>query len=140
VHEVLSGEQRLAAQQLGEDASDAPQVDRLAVAAVRIQDQLRRAVPSRHHQLRHAGLRRRARQPEIGDLEVARRVDQQVARLQVPVQHAARVDELDPLEDLVREVLDVQAGQRLLALDHLVQVGGHELHHQVDLVLGLALV
>ena len=35
---------------------------------------------------------RHARQPEVADLEVARGVQQQVARLQVAVQHVGRVD------------------------------------------------
>ena len=35
---------------------------------------------------------RHARQPEVADLEFARGVQQQVARLQVAVQHVGRVD------------------------------------------------
>lgn len=49
----LSGEEGVTPQQLGEDATDTPQVHRVAVQAVGAEHQLRRAVPPRYHMLGH---------------------------------------------------------------------------------------
>lgn len=51
VHEVLAGEERLAAEQLGEDAAHRPHVHRVRVQPVGTQHQLRRTVPPGHHVL-----------------------------------------------------------------------------------------
>ena len=46
-------------------------------------------------------------------LEVTRGVEQQVAGLQVPVQHVGRVDVLETTQDLIQEVADVVVAQLL---------------------------
>ena len=47
----------------------------------------------------------RAREPEVGELDDAVAVDEQVLRLEVAVQHAPLVAEENRLEDLVRVAL-----------------------------------
>ena len=58
------------------------------------------------------------------------------AHLQVTVKNAHVVHGLDPFEHLLGEALVVHLRQRLLALDDLVQVAVHQLHHHVQLRLG----
>ena len=95
VHLRPPGEQRRAAgEELGHDAAERPRVD-ARVVVHGPQDQLRRAVPQRRHPgrvRRAAGTRvRRARQPEVADLDAAAAVEEDVVGLEVPVQEAARV-------------------------------------------------
>ena len=73
-----------------------------------------------------------AREPKVGDLQVAVLVDEQVGGLEVAVEHVARVDVLEAAEELVEEVLDVLVGERLRRADHLVQVGVHQVRHHVQ--------
>ena len=78
----------------------APHVDTLVVVSDG-QQQLRAAVPPRHHVVRHVrGWRAGAGQPVVADLEAAVRVDQQVARVQVPVQNPRRVRVRQPGQQL----------------------------------------
>ena len=105
MHVVASGEERLAVGELHEDAADGPDVDGGGVVGG-VEQQLRGAVPPCHHVLRHhVALGGGARQPEVADLEVAVGVQQQVAGLEVPVDHVGGVDVLEPAKDLVQEVL-----------------------------------
>ncbi len=46
-------------------------------------------------------------QSEVADFQVAVRIDEQVARLQVTMQDASRVDVLEPSEKLVEKELYV---------------------------------
>ncbi|KAG5462802.1 MAG: hypothetical protein BJ554DRAFT_3486, partial [Olpidium bornovanus] len=134
---VPAGKQRPPAEHLREDAPDGPHVDCLGVLLERQHD-LRGAVPAGGDVLGHeaggrrVGAARAARQPQVADLEVAVGVEQQVARLQVPVQDVRRVHVLQRPQRLVHEVLAVVVGQGLRA-DHPVQVGLHELLYDVDL-------
>ena len=50
------------------------------------------------------------------------------------VAHLGRVDGLEAAEDLVDEVLDVVVGERLLAVDDVVQVRVHQLEREVDVI------
>lgn len=105
VHVVASGEERLAVDELHEDAANGPDVDGGGVVGG-VEQQLGRAVPPGHHVLRHhVALGGGARQPEVADLEVAVGVQQQVAGLEVAVDHVGGVDVLEPAKDLVQEVL-----------------------------------
>lgn len=72
---------------------------------------------------------------KVADLELAVAVDEQVARLEVAVDHVRRVDVLDAAEELVEEELDVQVAEGLAAAHDLVQVRLHGLHVEVDLVV-----
>ena len=85
---ILPGEQRLPPQELREDAPHGPHVNRTRVLVAR-QQKLRSSVPPRHHILRHELplVTPRPRQPEIADLQVTARVQQQVAGFQIAVQH-----------------------------------------------------
>ena len=79
----------------------------------------------------------RPRQPKVADFEVAVRVEQQVAGLQVPVEDAGGVDVFEAAQDLVHEVLAVLLRQRLGRPYDLVQVRVHELIDQVHVPGGV---
>eukprot|EP00982_Pelagococcus_subviridis_P012718 31191-Pelagococcus_subviridis.AAC.26 len=80
VHDVLPRKQRPTAQNLREDAPDAPYVDRGGVLREERPAQLRRAVPTRRDVVcpedrrRAAVLKRRPREPEVADFQLAIRV------------------------------------------------------------------
>jgi len=58
------------------------------------------------------------------NLEVTSRVEQQVARLQITMQHVGRVNVLESTQDLVEEIAYVIITQ-LLCLEQLVHVRLH---------------
>mmetsp|Transcript_39239 Transcript_39239/g.103439 ORF Transcript_39239/g.103439 Transcript_39239/m.103439 type:complete len:321 (-) Transcript_39239:246-1208(-) len=133
---VLAGEQRLAAEALGEDAAHRPDVDALVVGGV-LDQQLRCAVPARDYifrKLLRDGIVHTTGQPEIANFEVAILVDEQVVRLQVAMEHLGRVDGFEAAQDLVNEVLDVVVGERLLGVDDVVQVSVHQLENKVNVL------
>lgn len=68
-----------------------------------------------------------SRQAEIGNLQFAVGVDQQVTRLQVTVQHIGAVDVFQTAQDLVDEGLEVSVGERLARPDDCSEVAFHEL-------------
>ena len=103
----------------------------------RLRDELGRAVPARHDvlcELRVDLARRRPREAKVADLEIAVLVDEEVAWLEVAVDGSGRVDRLEPSHELVRQPLDVRATEGLLAVDYVVQVGGHEVEDKVQVV------
>lgn len=114
---IVAGEVRFPSKQLGKDATDGPNIDRLGVLMTR-QHNLRSAVPSRDYvfrqQQRVAGLadhlliaQDASGQTKVTDLEVTVGVDKQIRRLEVAVQHVGRMDVLESAEDLVQKVLRV---------------------------------
>ena len=131
-------EQDAPRQQFGEDAADGPHVDGVGVVAAAHQ-QLRRAVVLRHDLLCHGspsvGLLY-ARQTEITDLEQTITIDQKVARFDVAVQDARRVQVLEATQDLVQEHLHVVRGQWLRGDDDLVQITLHQLRYHVTARVG----
>ena len=88
------------------NAARGPHVDRGCVE-LGAEEHVRRAVPQRHHFGRVAPHRdaERARQPKVGQLQLAALVDQQVLRLQVAVEDVAAVavreaaQQLEPAKD-----------------------------------------
>ena len=82
---------------------------------------LRGAVPPRRDVLGHEALLLRlvkpAREPKVANLQLAVRVHEQVARLEVAVQHVGRVDVLQAAERLVDEGLEVRVRERLAGTD-----------------------
>ena len=94
---------------------------------------LGRPIPSRGHVLGHVTRillwvdREPSRKTKIADLELAVGVDEQVAGLEVAVQHIGRVYVLQSAEDLVDEGLEVGVGQGLAGSDDGSQVAFHEL-------------
>ena len=82
---------------------------------------LGRAVPPRRDVLGHEALLLRlvepAREPEITNLEFAVRVHEQVAGLEIAVQHVGRVDVFQAAERLVDEGLEVRVRQGLTRTD-----------------------
>mmetsp|Transcript_7259 Transcript_7259/g.24722 ORF Transcript_7259/g.24722 Transcript_7259/m.24722 type:complete len:287 (-) Transcript_7259:286-1146(-) len=139
---VAPREERLAAEELGEDAAHAPHVDGLIVRIV-LHQELRRPVPPGDHVLGQLVLLRvvvhPAREAKVADFEVAVLIDEQVAGLEVPVQHARRVDALEAPEHLVHKVLDVVVRQGLLGVDDVVQVRVQQLGHEVHVLPSLRL-
>lgn len=104
----VAGEERLAGGHLGEDAADGPHVDTSGVLATTEKD-LRCAVPESDDFV-CVGTERDtecAGQTEIGQLQVALLVDEQVLRLEVTVQHAVGVAVAGSLKELEREFLDL---------------------------------
>lgn len=72
---------------------------------------------------------------KVTDLQVAVLVDENVGRLQVPVDDASRVNILEAAENLVEEVLDellLQWSRR----EETVEVGAQELGDKVDVLEG----
>ena len=73
---------------------------------------LRCAIPPRRDIFGHEPLLLRliepARKPKIANLEFAVRVDEQVSRLEIAVQHVGRVDVFQTAERLVNERLEVR--------------------------------
>ena len=121
-------------EQLGEDAADGPEVDGGRVV-VRAEDQLRRAVPYGHDHLvtavqRGQRLVHAAGEAQIADLDAAAVGDHDVGRLQVAVQHPARVQVVAAVEQLEQQRLDDGRGDgtprarrlRRVVVDDLQQV------------------
>ncbi len=92
-------------------ATYVPHVDAVVVEAVGAEHELGRAVPPRHHVLRHGLLDLLvgvppfprgpgAREAEVGDAELAGARDEEVARLEVAVDDAVVVQVLEALEHL----------------------------------------
>ena len=100
--------------------------------ALKAQHDLRRSVPPGSHILGHVPrilLRvhgEAASQSEIADLELAVGVDEQVAGLQVTMQHVRRVDVLEAAQDLVDEGLEVGVGEGLARPNNGGQIALHE--------------
>ena len=86
---VLAGEQGLALQHLGEDATCAPDVH-LNVVFLPCEHDLRRSVVAGGHVTGHLGVLYTG-ETEVADLEIAIFVDEDVARLQVTVDDTGRV-------------------------------------------------
>mmetsp|Transcript_9016 Transcript_9016/g.26936 ORF Transcript_9016/g.26936 Transcript_9016/m.26936 type:complete len:104 (-) Transcript_9016:581-892(-) len=66
--------------------------------------------------------------------QVAVGVQQQIGRLQIPVDNVCAVDILQSPEDLIQEVLMMLLRQSLRRIDDLIQVGFHEVTDDVHLV------
>ena len=71
--------------------------------------------------------RKASGQTKITDLELAIGIDEQIAGLQVAMQHVRRVDVLEAAQDLVDEGLEMGVGERLARPDDGGQVAFHEL-------------
>ena len=110
--------------------------------ALKAQHDLGRAVPARRHVLSHVARillrvhRKTAGQSKIADLELAVGVDQQIAGLQVAVQHIGRVDVLQAAQNLVDEGLEVGVGEGLARADDGGQIALHELWGVLALFVG----
>lgn len=87
---VLAGEQRLALQHLGENASRTPDVD-LNVVLLPCEHDLGSAVISRRDVASHLGVLNTG-ETEVANLQVAVLVDENVAGLQITVDYTSRVD------------------------------------------------
>lgn len=123
---VLALQERLFGQQLPEDAPDAPHVDRGAVL-LGAEQQLGRAVPQRDDQLGHLGRRvaEVARHAEICDLEHAPVVEQQVGRLEIPVQDPVGVQVGHARRELQQQRFDLRGEEGF----------GHVFEERLEVVL-----
>lgn len=128
---IGAGKEDAAAYHLTHDASYGPDVHVLRVSHA--EDDLRRPVVSGHHvRCHHEGRPRRPCQSEVQNLQRAVRSDDDVARLQIPVYDAGRVQMLDAAQHLIEQVTHPLVIQ--VHLNHLTQIRVHQLHHQVDIL------
>mmetsp|Transcript_12513 Transcript_12513/g.31213 ORF Transcript_12513/g.31213 Transcript_12513/m.31213 type:complete len:241 (+) Transcript_12513:871-1593(+) len=123
-------------QQLCEYTPCRPDVHRLRVPSGEEKD-LRCAVPTSDHVLCHDASTAtifvdRARQAEVGDLQVAIGVEQQVGRLQVSMDHVGRVHVLQPTQDLIDKPLAMVFRERLWRADDAMHVRVHDVAHEVE--------
>lgn len=133
LHRILCLEEDATAQQLAKNAAHRPYIHRRRVVASAHQN-LRCAIVLGDHLLGHVlGLIRLldAGQSKVTDLEHAIRVDQQIARLDVAMQDAGRVQIFEAAQDLVQEHLDVVGGQVLWRHDYLVQIRLQQLRYHI---------
>mmetsp|Transcript_84442 Transcript_84442/g.225631 ORF Transcript_84442/g.225631 Transcript_84442/m.225631 type:complete len:216 (-) Transcript_84442:51-698(-) len=133
---VLAREKGAAPNHLTQDTPYRPDIDGLAVAV--IQDDFRRSVPPGHHIISQSQVLLIVRKPscksKITNLQVTVLVHQDVRGLQIPVNHVGRVQVLQPAKDLVDEILEMLVAERLLGIDHPVQVGLHKVGDNVDIL------
>ena len=81
---------------------------------------------------------KRPRKAKVRELELSVAVDQEVLRLQVPVEDPVLVAELDPAEELVHEDLDLGRGDVPVAGVHvLFEVLLEEFEDKGELLLGI---
>ena len=102
---AAAGEGRLAGETLVQHAAE--RVDVAPPTRLPTLDQLRREVVRRPEQLTLGGQPRRvraAREPEVGQSRSPLAVEEHVRRLDVPVQHPARVKSIQPAAELRGEV------------------------------------
>jgi hypothetical protein len=102
---AASRERRLSCEALVQHAAE--RVDVALPGRLPALDQLGREVVRRAEQLALGGEPRRvrpAREPEVGQSCGALAVEQHVRRLDVPVQHPARVKSIEPAAELRREI------------------------------------
>ena len=136
-----AGEERAAAVHLGHDATSGPDVDAGVVGAGTEED-VWGAVPQRHDFVGE-GVDRDAEgsgETEIGELELAFVVDEEILRLEIAVEDSVRVAEVDALEELVHEGFDGdgrQCSSISLGVHVLLQILIHVFKDQHELVLGM---
>mmetsp|Transcript_7741 Transcript_7741/g.30576 ORF Transcript_7741/g.30576 Transcript_7741/m.30576 type:complete len:434 (+) Transcript_7741:611-1912(+) len=143
VVKVAAGEGRAAAEDLGEDAPDSPDVH-CGVVHAGPAEELGGAVPAGDHVRGEVALAPRgggfrgalvgglvnaaadgAGQAKVTNDQLAVGVDQHVLGLEVSVKHPGGVHVLEAAQDLVQEVLDVGVAQRLAGGDDVREVGIH---------------
>jgi hypothetical protein len=139
-------EDGFAAQKLRENAANGPDVDSGSLRChVMLKDpsakmmkeahvvgetehDFRRSVPSGRHVFRHealvaGGLGGSASrgvpsgEPKITDLELAVRIDQEISRLEIPMEDVGRMDIFQAAESLIKERLEVRVRERLSRSD-----------------------
>jgi len=101
---VLSGEQRLALEHLGEDTSNTPDID-FNIVLLPSEHDFGGSVVSRRDITGHLGILNTGK-TKVANLQVAVLVDQDVAGLQVTVDNTSRVNVFQTTKDLVEEVLN----------------------------------
>lgn len=114
-HFVVTLEQGLPVDELAKDAAHAPHVDG-GVVGRGPEDELRRAVPERDDELGESRGRWVAdisRHAKVGNLELAAVVEEEVGRLEVPVEDPVFVQVRDSGRELEEETLDFGGEERL---------------------------
>jgi hypothetical protein len=116
-------------QQLVEHRAEREDVGaRVRAVAVRLLG--RHVVRSAHHDAARGRVLHAAREPEVHDLDLPARQHVDVARLEVAVQHALRVGEGEPVEDLLHHRELLVERHRLARAEHLPQVAALEQLHR----------
>ncbi len=132
----ITGKERGAHGHLGEDAADGPDVDRGGVLAGAEQN-LRGTIPQgddlvgvvAHRDAEGAG------EPEVGQLELAGAVDEQVLRLEVAVQDAEGVAVRNAVDELVKVRLDQHGAQHFHAVHEALEILVEKLEDEVQFLL-----
>mmetsp|Transcript_7683 Transcript_7683/g.21869 ORF Transcript_7683/g.21869 Transcript_7683/m.21869 type:complete len:222 (+) Transcript_7683:242-907(+) len=119
---------------LGKNACHRPHVHSAAILAS-AKEKFRRSIPLSHRSRAH-GLVRAAKaacEAKVRKLDHPGRGNEDVARLEIPVEHPARVEEAEALQHHARDALNVRRSQldtRLARVEDGLQVGGQELQHE----------
>mmetsp|Transcript_54149 Transcript_54149/g.144737 ORF Transcript_54149/g.144737 Transcript_54149/m.144737 type:complete len:262 (-) Transcript_54149:276-1061(-) len=133
---IVSRKERLPSEHLRENAPDRPDINCHGVVAPRTQH-FWRTIPARAHVFRHGKLVLTLLDPcksKVANFQVAVRVDQQISRLQVPMDDLCRMDVLQAAHDLVQEELAVVISQQLRTSEDRRKVRLHQLRDDVDIL------
>jgi len=136
---VLGRQKGFAGDEFSQDAPHRPDVDFACILLLR-QNDFRSSIPTSRDVVCHLSrLSKQVRDVRSGQAEVAYfqvtiTVDQQVARLEISVKNARRVEVLKATQDLVEEELDVLFRQGLVGFNYLGEVSFHEFSHNVEFV------
>jgi hypothetical protein len=128
---ILGGQERLAADELCQDATNTPNIDGSRVLSPGENDFGRTIPPcgnivSQGSILSHQGANVCPRQSKVTNLQITVAVDEQISGLQVTKNDAARVDVLETAKNLVQKELYMLIAQHLVGLDNLSKISLHE--------------
>lgn len=127
---IVAGEQREERDDFEEDAANAPQVHLVTVIAVR-EEALGRTIPTRRNVFRVWLFRVDATAgSKIGQLDVVLH-EQNVFRLDIPMEDSVSVHVINGLEQLIHVIFDPILGQIMaFALDCIIHIHVHELEDE----------
>jgi hypothetical protein len=136
-----AGEEGTSSVHLCHDATCRPDVNAGVVGAAAEED-VRGSIPEGYDLVGECvdGDSEGSGETEIGELELAFVVDEEILRLEIAVEDSVRVAEVDALEELVHEGFDGDGGQCSsisLGIHVLLQVLIHIFEDQHELVLGM---
>lgn len=140
---IITGQVRLPPQEFGKDTPHTPKINRFGILMTS-KHNLWRPVPSRHHIFRQQ-IRWLAiiveilivsggytpGQSKITYLKVAVGIDEEIGWFEITVDDIGRMHVFHSTQDLIEKVLHVINGQGLLGVDDPMEVGLHEICHNV---------
>ena len=135
---AVSAEERFLLGELGKDAADGPDVNSQAVLLLSEQN-FGGPVPESFNFVGEGfdGEGKGACKSEVSNFEKARAVDEQILRLEVPVDNPPAVAVVDAIAQLVDEQFDLLFGHGMFVLAQvLFQIVLYKFKYQVELLLG----